>query len=81
MILRPNFHVNISEQFTIRECMRRSFETSVNMDLEDVDEDDYLRKEASCSKTRDSQGYLKLLCQYKFHKFANSRAVKDLGKI
>ena len=43
--VRPNFHVNISEQFTIRECMRPSFEGSVNMDLlEDVDEDDYLRK-------------------------------------
>ena len=51
--MRPNFHVNISEQLTIRECMRSSFERSVNMDLEeDVDEDDYLRKEVSCSKTR-----------------------------
>ena len=29
----PNVHVNISEQFTIRECMRPSFEGSVNMDL------------------------------------------------
>ena len=37
----PNIHVNISEQFTIRECMRPSFEGSVNMDLsEDVDKDD-----------------------------------------
>ena len=33
IIVRPNFHVNISEQFTIRECMRPSFEGSVNMDL------------------------------------------------
>ena len=50
--MRPNFHTNISEQFTIRECMRPSFEGSVNMDLkEDVDEDDYLTKEVSCSKT------------------------------
>ena len=30
---RSNFHVNISEQFTIRECMRPSLERSVNMDL------------------------------------------------
>ena len=50
--MSPNFHVNISEQFTIREYMRPSFEGSVNMDLQkDVDEDDYLRKEVSCSKT------------------------------
>ena len=35
-----NFHVNMSEQFTIRECMIPSFEGSVNMDLQDVDEDD-----------------------------------------
>ena len=34
VIVRPNFRVNISEQlFTIRECMRPSFEGSVNMDL------------------------------------------------
>ena len=33
LIVRPNLHVNISEQFTIRECMRPSFEGSVNMDL------------------------------------------------
>ena len=46
-IVRPNFYVNISEQFTIRECMRPSFEGSINMDLyEDVDEDDYLRKKS-----------------------------------
>ena len=52
IIVRPNFQVNISEQFTICECMRPSFEGSVNMDLyEDVDEDDYLRKEVSCSMT------------------------------
>ena len=44
IIVRPNVHVNISEQFTICECMRPSFQGSVNMDL-DVDEDDYLRKE------------------------------------
>ena len=51
-IVRPNFHVNISEQFTILKCMRPSFKRSINMDrLEDVDEDDYLRKEVSCSKT------------------------------
>ena len=51
--VRPNFHMNISEQFTIRECMRPSFEVSVNMDKKnDVNEDDYLRKsEVSCSKT------------------------------
>ena len=50
--MRPNFHVNISEQFTIREYMRPSFEGPVNMDLqEDADEDDYLRQEVSCSKT------------------------------
>ena len=36
--------MKISEQFTIRECMRLSFEESVFMDLqEDVDEDDHLR--------------------------------------
>ena len=50
--MRPNFDVNISEQFTIRECMKPSFEGSVNMYLEDVDDDDYLRKEVSRSKTR-----------------------------
>ena len=51
--VRPNFHVKISEQFTIRECMRPSFEGSVNMDLkENVDKDDYLRNKVSCSKTR-----------------------------
>ena len=33
IIVRPNFQVNISEQFTTRECMRPSFEESVNMDL------------------------------------------------
>ena len=33
IIVRPNFHVNISEQFTIRLCMRPSFEGSINMDL------------------------------------------------
>ena len=33
IIVRPNFHMNIAEQFTIRECMRPSFEGSVNMDL------------------------------------------------
>ena len=51
--MRSNLHVNISEQFTIRECMIPSLEGSVNMDLqEDVDENDYLRKEVSCSNTR-----------------------------
>ena len=46
--MRLNFHVNISEQFTIRD----SIEGSVHMDLsEDVDEDDYLRKEVSCNTT------------------------------
>ena len=36
-----NFHVNISEQFTICECIRPCFEGSVNMDLQqDVDEGD-----------------------------------------
>ena len=35
-----------------RECMRPSFEGSVNMDLlEEVDEDDYVRKQVSCSNT------------------------------
>ena len=29
VIVRPDFHVNISEQFTIRECMRPSFDGSV----------------------------------------------------
>ena len=33
IIVRPNFHVDISEQVTIRQCMRSSFEGSVNMDL------------------------------------------------
>ena len=32
-IVRLNFHVNISEQFTILECMRPFFKGSVNMDL------------------------------------------------
>ena len=51
--MRPNFLVNISDQFTIRKCMRPSLEGSVNMNLlEDVDEDDNLRKNVSCSKTR-----------------------------
>ena len=50
--MRPNLHVNVSEQFTICEYMRPSFEGSVNMDpSEEVDEDDNLRKEVSCSKT------------------------------
>ena len=49
--MRLNFHVNISEQLTVRECMRPSFERSVNMYQKDVDEDDYLRKEVSYSKT------------------------------
>ena len=33
IIVRPNSNVNFSEQFTFRECMRPSFEGSVNMDL------------------------------------------------
>ena len=33
IIVRSNFHVNISEHFTIHEFMRTSFEGSVNMDL------------------------------------------------
>ena len=33
IIVRPGFHVNISEQFTIRKCIRPSLEGSVNMDL------------------------------------------------
>ena len=50
--MRPNFHVNIPEQFTSRQYMRPSFEGSINMELQkDVDEDDYLRNEVSCSKT------------------------------
>ena len=53
-IVRPNFHVKISEQFTIRECIRQSL-APVNMDLqEDVDEDDYPGKEVSCSMTNSS---------------------------
>ena len=45
--MRPSFHVNISEQFMIQECMRPSFEGAINMDLqEDVDEDDYRRKKS-----------------------------------
>ena len=40
--MRLNFHVNISEQFTISECMRPSAEWSVNMNVyKDVDEDYY----------------------------------------
>ena len=31
--VKPNFHENIPEQFTIRECMKPSFEGSVNMDV------------------------------------------------
>ena len=31
--MRENFHVNISEQFTVRECIRPSIEGSANMDL------------------------------------------------
>ena len=47
IIVRPNFQVNISEQFTIRECIRTSFEGLVNTDpQEDVDEDGYLRKKS-----------------------------------
>ena len=50
--MRPNLHSNISEQFTIDECMRPSFEGSVNMDLyEDVDQDDCLRNKGLCGKT------------------------------
>ena len=33
IIGRPNFHMNISEQFAIPECMRPYFEGSVNMNL------------------------------------------------
>ena len=33
IFVRPNFHMIISEQFTIREFMRPFFEGSVNMDL------------------------------------------------
>ena len=33
IVVRPNLRVNISEQFTVRECMRPSFEGSVAMDL------------------------------------------------
>ena len=58
IFVRPDFHVNISEQFTIHECIRPSFEGSVNMALsEDVDEDDCLRKEVSCSKTNSGHGF------------------------
>ena len=32
-MMRLNFHVNISEQFTVREFMRPSLEGSVNMNL------------------------------------------------
>ena len=50
--------VNIYEQFTICECMRPCFERSVNMDVEEnVDEDDYLRKEVSCSKIKRGTSY------------------------
>ena len=46
MIVKLNFHVNLSKQFSIFEYMIPSFEGSVNMDIyEDVDVDDYLRKE------------------------------------
>ena len=44
--------MNIYEQFIICEFMRPSFEGSVNIDVEDdLDEDDYLRKEVSSGKT------------------------------
>ena len=33
IIVKPNFHVDISEQFTIPEGMRFSFQGLVNMDL------------------------------------------------
>ena len=33
IIVRPNFHVNISEQFTICECIRPSLEGSVNISI------------------------------------------------
>ena len=33
IVVTPNVQVNISEQFTIRECMRPSFQGSINMDL------------------------------------------------
>ena len=33
LVVRPNFHVNLSEHFGIRECMRPSLEGSVNMNL------------------------------------------------
>ena len=36
IIVRPNFHENISERFTIRKCMRPSFGGSVNRDLQGV---------------------------------------------
>ena len=43
IIVSLNFHVNISEQFTICECIRPCFQGSVNMDLQqDVDEGDSL---------------------------------------
>ena len=59
--------MNISEQFTIRECMRPSFEGSVNMDLqEDVDGDDYLRKEVSCSKTTGEVGNEEKMSSFSF---------------
>ena len=31
--MRPNFHVNISERFVIREVTRPSFEGLVNVDV------------------------------------------------
>ena len=49
--MKPNLHVNISVQFTIRECMRPSFEGSVDMDLQDLD-DDYLRKKSHVVRLR-----------------------------
>ena len=33
IIVKPKFNVNISEQFSIRDCIRPSFGWSVNMDL------------------------------------------------
>ena len=53
--MRPNFHVNISDQFTICGCIRPSLEGSMNMDL--FKEDDYVRKEISCGKTIRSAPY------------------------
>ena len=73
--------MNISEQFTISECMRPSFEGSVNMDLQDVvDEDDYLRKEVSCSSSIDSSYFRVSRSEYGTTPFDMSPFIRRIGE-